>query len=79
MHQFTPTEGPDFGGTFTSQGPFELADGETQTFNVRNFTDVGLIRLVVSNVAITDFGGINNVIIDSDIDRISGRAIITTA
>ena len=78
MHLFISNI-PDVNGTFIVQGPFELAEGGDHTFRVADFVGAGLLRLVVSNISITDFGGINNVIIDPSIDRITGIATITAA
>ena len=82
MLQFTPNV-PDINGTFEIEGPtgkpIELEIGESHSFTVANFDGAGLIRLVISNVSVTDFGGINNLLLNSAIDRITGRATVTAS
>ncbi len=78
MHLYTPNI-PDNNGTFYIEGPFELSVNDSHVFNLADFVGSGLVRLVVSNVSITDFGGMNNVLIDSSIDRVTGAAVVTTA
>jgi len=78
MHQYTAND-PDINGTFTIQGPYELAEGDHKTFNVGDFANDGLVRFVVSNVSVTDFGSdVANVISDPSIDRVTGKATVET-
>ncbi len=77
MHQFTSDGTPNTPGVFNIQGPFELALNATKTFDLTDFSDGGLIRLVVSNVAVTDFVGINN-ILKTGVNRITGQAEVTS-
>jgi hypothetical protein len=59
MHQYNKT-------TTTTrqvliQGPFELAPNQSHIFNISEFNIGGLIRFVMINDSITDFGGTNGI------------------
>jgi len=78
VHQFERNV-PDADGTFTIDGPHELTvgPGGAQFFDLSGYAaqSIGLVRLVVTNIEITDFGGSSNVLADGT-DRITGKATI---
>jgi hypothetical protein len=77
MHQFDSGV-PNNDGTFTIQGPFELNVNDTKMFNLADFTGSGIVRLVVSNLTVTDYGAFDN-LFNTDVDRIQGKATITSS
>lgn len=77
MHQFDKNV-PDINGTFTVDGPHNIPLNGDQVFDVTSFTGTGLIRLVVTNLSLTDFGGVNNILQNPAVDRITGKAQITS-
>lgn len=84
MHQYTSANVPNDPGTFNIIGPIAIAPSSSQQFVVSSFTGSGLVRLVVTQLSVTDYsnGGtepLNNIIIDSSISKISGNVTITSA
>jgi cytoskeletal protein CcmA (bactofilin family) len=84
MHQYTSAGVPNDPGTFNIVGPIAIAPSSSHVFDVSSFTDSGLVRLVVTQLSVTDYsnGGtepLNNIIIDSSISKISGNVTITSS
>ena len=78
MHRYDPSTNA---GVLTIQGPFELLNnGDSHMFDLADFQGPGLVRLIVSNLKVTDFGGgvagINNYATSTSINRTTAKATI---